>query len=621
MGKRDRVLAWLRLARLIPLAGPTAYLPMGVLALAYGVLPSVFTVAMGLVVRTLTAGPVARISPAEILSRAGTDLKIGFAALVLQQALTPLQEAVAVLAARRIDRHTLADVLRTALRSPLEHVEDERAVDAVAEVSDAFVRNAPTPGVAAAALPQLAGRYLQLVSAVVLVAVTISVGVAVLLLIGAVILRYGQRGSLDKFAAERAKLAGARRRMNYIEMLGIEPRAAKEIRVLNLLPWLRQRYDREVEGYLVPLWRRRRAVLFRPFLVYTGIGFLIAVTAFVLLGQGFEPAQGVVFLAVAIQAILVPLRFGTYFPECDMQTQYGMQCQSTIAEFRASVGRPVARPEPGARPTAAAVEPGALHAIRFREVRFGYGRRGAEVLRGLDFELPAGRSTALVGVNGAGKTTVVKLLSGLYAPTGGRITVDGRDLAGLDPAGWRREVAVIFQNSVRFDLTLRENLLLGAAHRPVDLDAMHAALARASATDIADRLPHGLDTVLSPEYTRGTGLSGGQWQRIALARAFYAVGQGATVLVLDEPTAQLDVRAEVDFYERFLELTEGLTTLVISHRFSTVRRADRIAVLSEGRIGESGSHDELLDADGTYASMFRVQRERFTAALGRGDDR
>jgi len=203
----------------------------------------------------------------------------------------------------------------------------------------------------------------------------------------------------------------------------------EEIRVLNLLPWLRQRYDREIED----TWSRCGvvgAVLFRQFLVYTGIGFLIAVTAFVLLGQGFTPAQGVVFLTVAIQAILVPLRFGTYFPECDMQTQYGMQCQSTIGEFPALAGR----------------------------------------------------------------------------PAGSRRAADG----------------------------------------------------------------------------------GGR------------------------------MRAEVDFYERFLELTEGLTTLVISHRFSTVRRADRIAVLSEGRISESGSHDELLDADGTYASMFRVQRDRFTAALARG---
>ena len=620
MGKKNRVLAWLRLARLIPLAGPSAYVPMGVLALASGVLPSVFIVAMGRVVRELTAGPITHVSTAGILSTAGTDLVVGFAALVLQQVLAPLQDAFAVLAARRIDRHTLGDVLRTALRSPLERVEDERAVDAVAEVSDAFVRTAPTPGVGAAALPQLAGRYLQLVSAVVLVAVTVSAWVALLLLVGAVIVRYGQRGALDKFAAERSKLSDARRRMNYVETLGIEPGAAKEIRVLNLLPWLRQRYDQEVDGYLVPLWRRRRAVLFRPFLVYTGIGFLIAVTAFVLLGQGFAPAHGVVFLAVAIQAVLVPLRFGIYFPECDMQTQYGMLYQSTIDEFRELAGQPVARPDVGARPTAA-VERGALHAIRFSEVRFGYGRRDEEVLRGLDLELPAGRSTALVGVNGAGKTTLVKLLSGVYSPTGGRITVDGQDLAGLDPAEWRREVAVIFQNFVRFDLTLRENLFLGAAHRPVDPDAMDAALARANASDIAGHLPHGLDTVLSPEYTRGTGLSGGQWQRIALARAFYAVGQGATVLVLDEPTAQLDVRAEVDFYERFLELTEGLTTLVISHRFSTVRRAERIAVLSEGRITESGGHGDLLAADGVYASMFRVQRDRFTAAAAQGDDR
>jgi ATP-binding cassette subfamily B protein len=182
-------------------------------------------------------------------------------------------------------------------------------------------------------------------------------------------------------------------------------------------------------------------------------------------------------------------------------------------------------------------------------------------------------------------------------------------------ASWRRQVAVIFQNFVRFDLSLRENLQLGAAHLPEDREAMLQALARANAVDILDRLPHGIDTVLSPEYSGGTGLSGGQWQRIVLARALYAVSRGASVLVLDEPTAQLDVRSEVHFYDRFMELTEGLTTLVISHRFSTVRRASKIAVLQDGRISESGRHEDLMARDGVYASMFRTQARRFLTAV------
>ncbi|MGX6601655.1 ABC transporter ATP-binding protein [Micromonosporaceae bacterium Da 78-11] len=613
MLKKDRIRAWWRLVRLIPQAGPSAYLPMIALAVSAGLLPSVFVVAMGRLVFDLTEHLGQGVSLAETFSQAGTNMTVAFAALVLQQAIPPLQEALAVLAARRIDRHTLADVLGTALQAPLEAVEDDRSADALTEIRDAFVRNAPTPGVGAAALPQLAGRYLQLFSAVVLVAVFTSVWVALLLFAGALIIRYGQRGALDRFTAEWALLSGARRRMNYVQDLGTEQSAAKEIRVLNLLPWLRKRFDREVDGYLRPMWSRRRAMLFKPFLVYTGIGFVVAVVAFVLLARLYTPADGIVVLAVGIQAVLVPLRFGVYFPECDVQTQYGLQYQSRIEEFR-TIARQRTDLSAGMAVPASSLQAGAVHAVRFDDVGFRYSDKGPDILRGLDLELVAGRSTALVGVNGAGKTTLVKLLSGVYSPTTGRITVDGRDLAGVDPTRWRHEVAVIFQNFVRFDLTLRENLWLGAAHRPADEAAMHTALAKANATDIAAGLPHGFDTVLSPQYVGGTGLSGGQWQRIALARAFYAVSQGATILVLDEPTAQLDVRSEIDFYERFLELTEGLTTLVISHRFSTVRRADRIVVLEHGRIEESGTHDELLAGNGTYSSMFRAQADRFADA-------
>ncbi|HEX3872953.1 MAG TPA: ATP-binding cassette domain-containing protein, partial [Solirubrobacteraceae bacterium] len=248
--------------------------------------------------------------------------------------------------------------------------------------------------------------------------------------------------------------------------------------------------------------------------------------------------------------------------------------------------------------------------IRFEAVGLRYPS-GTHALDRIDLELPAGSSLGLVGLNGAGKTSLVSLLAGLRRPTAGRLLIDGTPLTRLDAGRWQRQVAVVYQDSTRFPFTAAQNVALALGDRPIDEPALHRAADRAGATALVARLPAGWDTILSPRYAGGHDLSGGQWQRIVLARALYAVESGARVLVLDEPTAQLDVRSEAAFYDRFLEITAGTTTIVISHRFSTVRRADRIAVLSDGRITELGDHDALIAAAGTYAEMFTIQSDRF----------
>jgi ATP-binding cassette subfamily B protein len=268
-----------------------------------------------------------------------------------------------------------------------------------------------------------------------------------------------------------------------------------------------------------------------------------------------------------------------------------------------------ARPaDASARPLPAAGLPG--RCVRFEAVTFGYPGRREPVLAELDLELPFGESLGLVGVNGAGKTTLVTLLARMREPTAGLITVDDVALSDLDAREWQRQVAVVYQDFARFPFSAAENVGL-FANGPPEPGRLARAAKRARAAEVIERLPRGWDTILSPQYEGGVGLSGGQWQRIALARALYAVEAGARMLVLDEPTAQLDVRAEADFYDRFLELTSGVTSIVISHRFGSVRRAHRIAVLDGGRIVELGSHDELLAAGGRYAEMFRLQAERF----------
>jgi ABC-type multidrug transport system fused ATPase/permease subunit len=243
--------------------------------------------------------------------------------------------------------------------------------------------------------------------------------------------------------------------------------------------------------------------------------------------------------------------------------------------------------------------------IRFRDVSFAYPTTGEPVLEGFDLAIPAGSSLAIVGQNGAGKTTLAKLLCRLYDPQAGAIEVDGVDLRALELDAWRSRLTAVFQDFIRFELPLRENVAPGGAPD----EAIRAALADAGAAGLAD-----LDVPLSRAQPGGTDLSGGQWQRIALARALCAVRLGAGLVLLDEPTAQLDVRGEAEIFARILRATRGVTTILISHRFSTVRHADRICVLERGRVVELGSHDELMAAGGRYKTMFDLQASRFGEA-------
>jgi ABC-type multidrug transport system fused ATPase/permease subunit len=242
--------------------------------------------------------------------------------------------------------------------------------------------------------------------------------------------------------------------------------------------------------------------------------------------------------------------------------------------------------------------------IRFRDVTFGYPG-GPAVVEHFDLSIPAGTSLAIVGQNGAGKTTLAKLLCRLYDPQAGAIEIDGIDLRELSLDSWRRRVTAVFQDFTRFELSLADNVApLGAP-----AEVVSGSLSAAGAGNLATP-----ETVLARAYAGGVDLSGGQWQRVALARALAAVSLGAGVVLLDEPTAQLDARGEIEIFERILSATRHCTTVLISHRFSTVRLADRVCVLEHGRVVELGSHDELMALNGRYRTMFDLQAERFGAA-------
>jgi ATP-binding cassette, subfamily B, bacterial len=393
------------------------------------------------------------------------------------------------------------------------------------------------------------------------------------------------------------EVQGAQRDAEYAYRLAVDPPASKELRLFGLADWTLDRFLQRrtrLHDLQYAATRMRERPLMGSILLVVGANVAVfwsisSAAAAHKIGLG----EAVTFLqsAVGVSAIA----FGGFNWALDgaaapVAAVLHLQ-EATRRAGKLPLGNQAATGKPARE-------------IRFRDVTFAYPD-GAPVLEHFDLTIPAGTSLAIVGQNGAGKTTLAKLLCRLYDPQEGRIEIDGDDLRHFDLESWRSRISAVFQDFIRFELPLRDNVAPSGA--PDCL--IHEVLAAAGAKNFAS-----LDTVLSNAYASGTELSGGQWQRVALARALVSVKLGAGVVLLDEPTAQLDVRGEAEIFERLLAATRHCTTILISHRFSTVRHADRICVLEHGRVVELGTHDELMALGGRYRTMFVVQAQRFQEA-------
>jgi ATP-binding cassette, subfamily B, bacterial len=390
----------------------------------------------------------------------------------------------------------------------------------------------------------------------------------------------------------------ARRQMEYLRILGGSRESAKELKLFGLGPFLVGRYkvlSDELHRQNVGLAKRK--LIFGAFLTllgtlgyYGGYVFVVyqTVIGVLTIGQLTFLAGAIAGASSGIQAV-----FTTFAGVADQSLFL-----TDLVDFFAV--QPTILSKPGALVAPRPIRQG----IEFKNVSFSYPGNRRRILSGINMRIEPQERVALVGENGQGKTTVVKLLTRLYDPTEGQILLDGVDLREYNLEDLWKEIGVIFQDFVHYDMTVSENIGVGRIEEALNPFRIRAAAIKTFAEKVIQKLPKGYDQPLGCRFEGGVDLSGGEWQKIALARAYL---RDAQLLVLDEPTAALDARAENEVFERFSELTSGKMALLISHRFSTVRMADRILVLQKGGIAEQGQHDELVREGGLYAQMFELQ--------------
>ena len=552
-----------------------------------GTLPAAFAVAMGALVSAVQRG--------ESLA---APLIVTSAVFVLLQVLGPIHQALSAnlgdrTAAWLYDRVTRACVGPEGMR----HLEDPTLTSDLTAARDFDLGMTGPP--LSFSMDFIANGMVEMIGGVACAAILFAYAWwAPLILAGAWLATHWLlRESAIWHDRNTDDVRAAQRDADYAYRLAVDPPASKELRLFGLAGWV---VDRFVERRTKLHELQYAATRLRERPVIWSVALVVSANLVVFWALAADAARGAIGLGPAVVYVQAAIgvsmiAFGGFSWALD-----GAAAPFPAVTRLEPAMRAVGSLQSGQRPAVAVP----VREIHLRGVTFAYVP-GSPVLDRLDLTIPAGSSLAIVGQNGAGKTTIAKLLCRLYDPQEGTIEVDGVDLREFDLASWRSRVTAVFQDFIRFELPLRDNVAPAGASDEV----VHAALRSAGADNLA-----ALDTVLARGYAGGTDVSGGQWQRVALARALAAVTLGAGVVLLDEPTAQLDVRGEAEIFDRLLAATRHCTTILISHRFSTVRHADRICVLEHGRVVELGTHDELMALGGRYRTMFDLQAQRFAAA-------
>lgn len=452
---------------------------------------------------------------------------------------------------------------------------------------------------------QAIGRLIQQVITTITLSISIMVfspWLLLLLIVGVIPAFVGETHFAFVGYAKNFRQTPIRRQLDYLRILGGSKEAAKELKLFGLKDFLTGRFSRlSTQVYEEDIALARRKVIAGGFL--SAIGTAGYYTAYVF--AVWKTVTGV-FSFGTLTLLANAIR------EASSNLQQTFSTLSTIADQALFLTdliaffemRPTIRSKPNAFPAPRPIRSG----FEFRNVSFRYPGSPRLVLNGLNFHLRPGERVALIGENGEGKTTIVKLLTRLYDPVEGQVLLDGVDLREYDLEDLYREIGVIFQDYMRYEMTARENIAVGRIEQVDNLPLIKQSAQKSMADDVIAKLPAGFDQMLGRRFDGGVDLSGGEWQKVALARAYL---RDAQVLILDEPTSALDARSEYEVFQRFAELTAGKMALFISHRFSTVRMADRIVVLENGRVAEEGDHNALTSLGGRYAEMFELQASSY----------
>jgi ATP-binding cassette, subfamily B, bacterial len=568
----------------LPKAAPGLATAWWATLLLRGILPAAFAIAMGALVGAVERGGSLQSS----LALAGTIF-------VLLQVLSPIHQALSTNLGDRVAAWLYDRLTEACVRPPgIRHLEDSQLTSDLTVARDFDLGMTGPP--LSISMDFIAGGMVEMVGGLASAAILVRFAWwAPIVLLGAWLATHWLlRESAVWWDRNTEEVRAAQRDAEYAYRLAVDPPASKELRLFGLARWTIDRFIarriRLHELQYAATRLRERPVAWSMLLVISANILVFWLIASGAVHGRISLGEAVVYVQSAIGVSMIA--FGGFSWALDGAAA-PVAAVLRLEPAMRSVGALPSGQRPAARMPA--------REIRLRDVTFAY-TAGAPVLEHFDLTIPAGSSLAIVGQNGAGKTTIAKLLCRFYDPEAGVIEIDGVDLRELDLASWRSRVTAVFQDFLRLELPLRDNVAPNGA--PDDI--LRAALESAGAAKLA-----ALDTVLARGYEGGTELSGGQWQRVALARALATVRMGAGVVLLDEPTAQLDVRGEAEIFDRLLAATRHCTTILISHRFSTVRHADRICVLEHGRVIELGTHDELMALAGRYRTMFDLQAQRF----------